>query len=258
VGQEKTFIVFRKAPGEDQPKYQRYTIPITPSMTILEALFYIQDHLDTTLAFRYACRGAICGSCGMTINKLPQLACNIQVLSLDKKIPQQVPDLVFGDVPNWDKENEILIEPLPNMEIIKDLVVDMAPFWQFYREVKPFFDKEWKDVAPETQQSPKEIKEIERLIYCILCAACVGACPVNAKNKEYLGPAALAKSYRFLADSRSTKEHREEIEKRIVLQDGVPACEKVFACNAVCPKGVKPGTAIALIRKRMEERDRTF
>ena len=249
MGQEKTFIVFRKAPEQDQPKYQRYTIPITPSMTILEALFYIQDHLDTTLAFRYACRGAICGSCGMTINKLPQLACNVQVLSLDQKIPQQVPDLVFGDVPNWDKENEILIEPLPNMEIIKDLVVDMAPFWQFYREVKPFFNKKWKDVVPETQQSPKEIKEIERYIFCVLCGIC-WTCPVSAKNKKYLGPAALAKAHRFHADSRATKGHREEILERSTLEDGISACERIFACNAVCPKGVKPGTAIALIRKK--------
>jgi succinate dehydrogenase / fumarate reductase iron-sulfur subunit len=155
---------------------------------------------------------------------------------------------MFGKIASWDRENEILIEPLPHMKIIRDLIVDMNPFWKFYQEIKPYFDKKWMDLAPETAQSPKDIKEIERLIYCILCGVC-WTCPVSAKNKNYLGPAALTKGYRFIADTRSTSEHRERIKERVRESDGVPACEKVFACNIVCPRGVMPGTAIASIRK---------
>ena len=244
---EKTFLIYRNELEIRPPRYDRFTIPITPGMTVLDALFYIQDHHDSTLAFRYACRGAICGSCGMTINKMPQLACKTQVLTVhDIKIPDRVPELDFGDV-EWDKENEILIEPLPHMKVLKDLVVDMEPFWKFYKEVKPYFDKDLNDIPPETQQTPAQVKEYEHIIYCILCGLC-WACPVSGKNENYLGPSALARSYRFISDSRSTEKHRNEIIQRVAKEDAVPACERVFACNQVCPQGVKPGTAINSIR----------
>ena len=249
----RIFIVFRKDGEEDQPKYVRYNVPTRPGMTILDALFYIQDHLDSTLAFRYACRGAICGSCGMTINKMPQLACKTQVQTANViKIPENVPEFNFGKISDWDRENEILIEPLPHMKILKDLVVDMEPFWKFYMQVKPFLDKNWNDIAPEALQTADEVKKYDHIIYCILCGLC-WACPVSGKNENYLGPAALARGYRFIADSRSTREHREEILERTAKDDAVPACERIFACNQVCPKGVKPGSAIHEIRKLLAE-----
>ena len=245
---EKIFLVFRQAGPNEKPKYERYKVPLTPGMTILEALFYIQDHYDSTLAFRYSCRGAICGSCGITINKFPQLACKTQVYPIELKKHRQVPELTFGEIPNWDQENEILIEPLPNMVVVKDLVVDMEPFWKFYREVKPFFDREIKDTAPESTQSFEDARRIEQLVYCIVCGIC-WTCPVSGKNKNYLGPSALAKAYRFIDDTRLSDSHRKEILNRVMEKDGVPACEKLFACNAVCPKGVMPGTAINHLRK---------
>lgn len=249
TNKEKTFVIYRQEHSDAEPRYERYTIPITPGMTVLEALFYIQDYHDSTFAFRYACRGAICGSCGMTINKFPRLACKTQVSAIkDKKTHPRVPDLFFGEVPDWDEEKEVLIEPLPNMEVIKDLIVDMEPFWEFYKEIQPYFARQYKDQPAESQQSAQEVKTIEHLVYCILCGLC-WTCPVSAKNKNYLGPAALAKAYRFIADSRLTEEHRQEILERVEQEDGVPACEKIFACNAVCPKGVRPGTAIDSIRK---------
>lgn len=245
---EKTFLIFRQENSEAEPKYERFTVPLTPGMTILEALFYIQDYLDPTIAFRYSCRGAICGSCGITINKFPQLACKTQVHPLEIKKHARVPDLHFAVVPNWDKENEILIEPLPNMSVVKDLVVSMESFWEFYRKVKPFFDREITDEAPESKQSFEDARSIENLIYCIVCGIC-WTCPVSGKSKNYLGPTALAKAYRFIADTRISEEHQEEIYARVMKEDGVPACEKIFVCNAVCPKGVMPGTAINEIRK---------
>jgi succinate dehydrogenase / fumarate reductase iron-sulfur subunit len=249
---EKIFIIYRQAGPEEKPHYDRFTIPAKKGMTVLDALFYIQDHLDSSLAFRYSCRGAICGSCGITINKFPQLACKTQVLDMEEKNHPRVPELVFGEVPDWDEEKEILIEPLPNMAVIKDLVVDMEPFWQFYREVQPFFTREIKDTAPESKQTAEDARRIEQLVYCILCGLC-WTCPVSGENKNYLGPAALAKGFRFIDDTRLSEEHRKELLKRVMKEDGVPACQKIFACNAVCPKNVQPGTAIQKIRKLGKE-----
>ncbi|MFW9995233.1 MAG: succinate dehydrogenase/fumarate reductase iron-sulfur subunit [Candidatus Odinarchaeota archaeon] len=244
--EKKTFLVYRKSVDDNKPRYERYEVPVVPGMSILDALFYIQDHY-TDLAFRYACRGAICGSCGMTIDKYPRLACRTQVSQVKSEKKPKLPDLVFGEI-EWDEEREILIEPLPNMEVIIDLVVDMEPFWNFYQEVKPYFTREWKDAAPESQQSPEDAKSIENLVYCILCGLC-WTCPVSGKSKNYLGPAALAKSYRFVADTRLSESHRHTVIDRIMKNDGVPACEKIYACNRVCPKGVKPGTAIKSLRE---------
>ncbi len=244
------FLVFRKKPDEN-PYYERYEVPLTPGMSVLEALFWIQDHHSPDLSFRFACRGAICGSCGMTIDKNPQLACKIQVRAVKTtKKPPKLPELIFGEVPsNWDKEKEILIEPLPHMKVLNDLVVDMEPFWSFYEEVQPYFVSDYSDEQQESFQTPDEARSIEHLVYCILCGIC-WTCPVNAKNSEYLGPTALAKAYRFIGDTRLQEEHRSSIVKRVSAEDAVPACEKHFICNRVCPKKVKPGTAIKDIREK--------
>jgi succinate dehydrogenase / fumarate reductase iron-sulfur subunit len=243
------FLVFRKKYKEES-YYERFKVPLIKGMSVLEALFYIQDHLDSSLAFRFACRGAICGSCGMTIDKFPQLACKTQVLSVkSSKKPPKLPELTFGNVPtDWNEEEEILIEPLPNMKIVKDLVVDMDPFWSFYYEVKPYFTREYNDIQPESLQTPKDARSIEHLVYCILCGIC-WTCPVNAKNFQYIGPMALAKAFRFIADSRLSDEHRSTIIDRVSDENAVPACEKHYVCNRVCPKNVRPGTAIKDIRE---------
>jgi len=244
----QTFLVFRQKEVDSKSHYERFNVVISPKMSVLDALFSIQDYHDSTFAFRYACRGAICGSCGMTIDKVPMLACRTQVVTVKTaKKPINLPEVVFGDTSDWDQENEILIEPLPNMTVIKDLVVDMEPFWKFYREVEPYFTKDWNDIAPESIQSPNEMKKIERLVYCILCGIC-WMCPVNAKNPKYLGPAHLAKSDRFILDSRINIEKQEKVLSRVLQDDAVPACEKYFVCSRVCPKGVMPGTAIKDIR----------
>ena len=247
MSENAKFLVYRNS-GEGKTRYEHYEVPLVKGMSILEALFYIQDHYDSTFAFRYACRGAICGSCGMIIDKVPILACRQQVSTVKKmKKPVNLPEFNFGDPSDWNSEIEILIEPLPNMTVLKDLVVDMEPFWKFYREVEPYFTREWNDIAPESTQSPNEMKKIESLVYCILCGLC-WACPVSKKNKNYLGPTQIAKADRFMSDSRISKETQEKIVKRVLRNDGVPACEKFFVCNRVCPKGVMPGTAIKNIR----------
>ncbi|MCK4479529.1 MAG: succinate dehydrogenase/fumarate reductase iron-sulfur subunit [Candidatus Lokiarchaeota archaeon] len=245
--EQQKFLVYRNS-GNGDIHYDRFEIPVSKGMSVLDALFYIQDHYDSMLAFRYACRGAICGSCGIIIDKVPLLACRTQVSTVKTtKKPINLPEFRFGDHPDWNQETEILIEPLPNMTILKDLVVDMKPFWKFYKEIEPFFNRKWNDIAPESTQSPTQMKKIERLVYCILCGLC-WACPVSNKNPNYLGPAQLAKAERFISDSRISKEKQKTIVSRILREDAVPACEKYFVCNRVCPKGVMPGTAIKNLR----------
>ncbi|MFX0051903.1 MAG: succinate dehydrogenase/fumarate reductase iron-sulfur subunit [Candidatus Hermodarchaeota archaeon] len=244
------FLIYRKGPNDEAPRYERYEVPQKKGMSILDALFYIQDYHDSSLSFRYACRGAICGSCGMTIDKVPRLACRTQVAAVKTtRKPPRLPEFNFGEVPSWNEQEEILIEPLPHMKVITDLVVDMDPFWKFYNEVKPYFTRDWIDRAPESLQNPEDARSIEHLVYCILCACC-WACPVNAENPDYVGPAALAKSYRFIADTRLDEKNRSLIVTRVSKSDAVPACEQHFVCNRVCPKGVSPGTAIKNIREK--------
>ena len=249
------FLIYRN-PGNGNVNYERYEVPLKKGMSVLEALFYIQDHYDSTLAFRYACRGAICGSCGMTVDKVPSLACRVQVSKIKTlKKPSNLPEIKFGDLPSWDQKVEILIEPMPNMKVIKDLIVDMEPFWKFYHEIEPYLENEWSDNTPESQQSPSEMKKIERLVYCILCGLC-WACPVNRINSNYLGPAQLAKADRFINDSRISAAQQKSILTRVYKEDAVPACQKYFVCNRVCPKNVMPGTAIKDIRDNwMNEKD---
>ncbi len=249
------FLIFRKDSETQEIKYERFDVPKRKGMTILEALFYIQDNLDSSLAFRYSCRGAICGSCGMTVDKVPDLACRTQVSAVkSQKKPVKLPEFSFGKVPDWDQENEILIEPLPNMEVIQDLVVDMELFWAFYRKVEPFFTREWNDEAPESHQSSDAARSIEHLVNCIACGLC-WSCPVNANNKNYFGPTALAKADRFIADNRLSEEHRKEIQTKVWSENAVPACEQYFVCNRVCPKGVRPGTAIKDIRDKWSKNE---
>ncbi len=241
------FLIYRDS-GEGNNHYERFEVPVLEGTSILDALFHIQDYYDSSLAFRFACRGAICGSCGMTIDKVPLLACRTQISTVKTvKRPINLPEFKFGDLSDWDPENEILIEPLPNMTVLKDLVVDMGPFWRFYREVEPFFERELNYIPPESTQLPSQMKKIEHLVYCILCGLC-WACPVSNKNPKYLGPAQLAKAERFISDSRISKEKQNIIVSHVQKEDGVPACEKYFVCNRVCPKGVLPGTAIKDIR----------
>ena len=185
----------------DNSKFDIFEVKLKPHMSILEALFQIQDEEDSTIAFRYSCRGAVCGSCAMMINKKLRLACRTQicevmgekVLSISAYGPIAKPEIKMG--------NEILIEPLPNLPLIKDLIVDMKPFFKHYEYVKPWFEGDPK-ISKENSMSQEEVKKVDKYAACIQCGLCYGACPVSLRDKNYLGPAALAKAWRFYADSR--------------------------------------------------------
>jgi succinate dehydrogenase / fumarate reductase, iron-sulfur subunit len=247
-----SFRVFRHTAGsESAPRFDTFELDVPPGTTVLSALFMIQQQQDASLSFRFSCRGAVCGSCGMTINGRCGLACRTQLWSMPA--------------------SEIVLEPLPNLDVVRDLVVDMSPFWEKYRRVRPWLHSVVDGggtcagsgccgsgsagtpasgaAAREQVQSPREFQRIEQYINCILCACCYGACPVLKRQPDYLGPAALAKMYRFLGDTRDQRSPRQLEEVDNV--DGVWGCDTVFRCMDACPKDVRPTDGITALRRRL-------
>ncbi|MGY5854130.1 MAG: succinate dehydrogenase/fumarate reductase iron-sulfur subunit [Candidatus Thorarchaeota archaeon] len=241
------FRIARSRDGGSVTHYDLYKVDTKKGMTVLDALFQIQDRMDPSLSFRYACRGAVCGSCSMLINKEPRLACRTQLADVKSNDMKLKPFPTVSETPKgWNPEVEILVEPLPNMPILKDLVVDMTKFYDALESMKLWSDAEDGDVP--RSQSPDERKKIERYVNCILCALCYGSCPVNAEKEQYVGPAALAKVWRFHEDSRSLESAR-YIESAN-QPEGASLCDLVMNCVKACPKGVAPGGAIRKIKNQ--------
>ena len=244
--------VYRYIKGEDSPHYDTFKLESNPGMTVLEALFQIQRQFDDSLSFHYSCRGAVCGTCAMLINKVPRLACRTQVESLlkgDLKIDIFPYPAIEETTVQWNHEEEILVEPLPHLPVIKDLIVNMDTFFKYYKFIEPVFKPKNPAQSNERLMEPSSIPELELYTNCILCAACFGACPVDSKNPEYLGPAALAKLYRFLIDPR--EENETERLKRADFPNGWWGCEFYENCTRVCPKGVPPTTGISKARDQI-------
>lgn len=226
-----TFKIFRydsKMP-EKEPSFSTYSVEAVPGMSILSALLNIRDEMDGGLSFRCSCRSAVCGSCAMAMNGKIELACRTQVASLGN--------------------NLVILEPLPNFEIIKDLVVDMTPFWAKYERIKPWLMRKTLPAGAEIRQSEEDRNRIDQFVNCILCAACYGACPVPSRDPEFLGPAALAKLERFRLDSRDERPLRtlEDVNN----EQGVWGCDTLFKCIEACPKEVRPTDAIVGLRKSL-------
>lgn len=225
------FKIFRfDAKKGEPPEFEMFEVTLDSNASVLEALIEIQDTLDGSLGLRYSCRGAVCGSCAMLINGKFNLACRVKLATLPK-------------------DKELLIEPLPNLEIIKDLIVDMAPFWKAYRKVKPFLVERMPHPEKEYLITPKERQGMDQFVNCILCAACYGSCPVIGRDGDYLGPAALAKLYRFAIDSRD-EGHTGSI-KEANNSSGMWGCDTLFRCRDACPKNVRPTDGITGVRRKL-------
>jgi len=225
-----TFKILRYDPTKDEgPHFQTYTHEAKPRDSVMEALKDIRDQQDPSLSFRYSCREAVCGSCAIVINGQIALSCRTLVSTAG-------PDL-------------IVLEPLPNMDILKDLVVDMAPFWEAYRFVQPYLQPEGGVPPTGHHIEESELEDVFRLTTCILCACCYAACPVVTRESEYLGPAALAKLHRFVKDPRDKRPF--EALKRVDYPTGMWGCDTVFRCNDVCPKEIKPAHGIEGVRRAL-------
>lgn len=243
------FKVWRSGKGGKDGRYEVYELEPAPGMNLLEALFAIQDKYDDGLSFRYACRGAVCGSCAMTVNREPRLACRTQLAEIGRYKPMNL--VPFGPLMKevrWDTETEVLVEPLPVLPILRDLVVDMTLFYERYNQVRPWHEPQ-EGHEGFSQMTPEQAKKVDRWANCILCGACFGACPVCDKNPRYMGPAALAWSLRFIDDARA----KDAASKLALVSgpDGAPACESVYNCVKVCPKDVAPAAAIKVLMDKL-------
>ena len=219
----------RYDPNTDtEPHYDYFAVPTKPGMTVLDALFYVLEKQDRLLAFRYSCRSAVCGSCATFINGKQRLACNTQLSTLGSR--------------------EVIVGPLPHLPVVRDLVVDLHPFFEKIDMIKPYF--EGKEPYPETEflQSPNQRKAIEIAIDCIDCAACYSSCPMTWTNASYPGPAAFVKAARFIADTRDATQ-RERL-KLVGCENGLWRCHTVFNCAEACPKSINPTHFVQYLKRR--------
>ena len=223
--------VYRYNPQTDaEPTYHTYKVPYTPGMTGLDALLHIQDNLDGTLAFRWSCRQASCGSCAVLVNGTPKLLCRTN-------IPE-------------DSE-ELTITPLLHYPVIKDLVVDLSRGMKKMQKIRPYIIRSEKIKRPEII-TKEEIAHLKELRQCIECWACISACPtVSEAYYEYSGPLIMRQLARLEFDKR-------DIEDRIAMAfaDGVYDCTACGACKAVCPYDIDiPRKAIEKLRAGIVKRD---
>lgn len=223
------------------PMIQSYTLDVEVGNTILDCLNRIKWEQDGTLAFRKNCRNTICGSCGMRINGRSALACKENVGSELAKLP----DVTESQIP------EITVAPMGNMPVIKDLVVDMSSFWDNLEAVDPYVSTGAR-VIPEREflQSPEERSRLDQMGNCILCGACYSECNAREVNSDFVGPHALAKAQRMVADSRdATTESRLEAYNQGT--EGVWGCTRCYMCNTVCPMEVAPMDQISKIKQEI-------
>lgn len=227
-----TFEVLRYNPGDGgTPRLQEYTVPVTKGMTVLDGLNWIKENKDRTLSWRSSCRMGVCGSCGMFINGLPRLACNNQIVHLHS--------------------DRVTIKPLPNYDVIRDLVPDLEKLFDKHRSVKPYLIR--KDRAEQNHptgeyfQSEEELVNYIQFAYCIKCGLCLSACPTAATSENYKGPQSLTQGWRYILDSRD--EGADERAGEIYSEHGVYRCHFAGACSQVCPKGVDPALAIQMAKK---------
>lgn len=232
------FTVRRYNPELDQAAHdETYRLDVSRGMTVLDALICIKNEQDGSLTLRYSCRSAICGSCAMTINGAEKLACRTSVRK------------------EWERHEAIAVGPLRNLPLLKDLAVDMGPFWRKNRAIVPWLLAE--EPASEAPLSIPDPAAFQNVDACIQCGACVAACNSHEADGGFLGPAALAKAYRFVADSREDEHAR--YQRLLALQEptGIWDCTRCNFCVEVCPKDVQPMEAIIRLRRAAIERGLT-
>ncbi len=215
------FKIGRYDPESKKHYVSKYTVPIWKGTTVLDALMYIKDHLDESLTFRHSCRMGICGSCAVNIDGKPMLACYTQVLHLDS--------------------DSLTVEPLSNMPVIRDLVVDIEKFFQKMAKTKTILIKPEEEFKKpdEFVQSPSDLKKFWDLTLCIKCSICYSACPAIIDDR-FLGPASLTANYRFVADSRD----QGSSQRLKPMTDNIWLCTQCNSCTLFCPKLVGCANAI--------------
>ena len=211
--------------------WEDFQLEIDPKERVLDGLHKIKWDLDGTLTFRRSCAHGICGSDAMRINGKNRLACKTLIKDINPEKP-------------------ITVEAIKGLTVLKDLVVDMEPFFQAYRDVMPFLiTKDTNEPTRERLQSAEDRERFDDTTKCILCAACTTSCPVFWNDGQYFGPAAIVNAHRFIFDSRD-----EAGEQRLEIlndRDGVWRCRTTFNCTDACPRGIEVTKAIAEVKRAL-------
>ncbi|MFJ9813846.1 succinate dehydrogenase iron-sulfur subunit [Streptomyces sp. NPDC101151] len=227
-----TFRVRRFNPEVSaEATWEDFQLEIDPKERVLDGLHKIKWDVDGTLTFRRSCAHGICGSDAMRINGKNRLACKTLIKDINPEKP-------------------ITVEPIKGLTVLKDLVVDMEPFFQAYRDVMPFLvTKETNEPTRERLQSAEDRERFDDTTKCILCAACTSSCPVFWNDGQYFGPAAIVNAHRFIFDSRD-----EAGEQRLEIlndRDGVWRCRTTFNCTDACPRGIEVTKAIQEVKRAL-------
>ena len=222
--------IARYNPQKDSSrKFMEFKVPVEKWTTVLEAILDVKKHFDHSIAVRYSCRQATCGSCGMIINGKPRLACFTKISELNS--------------------DTVTVEPMNNFPIIRDLAVRFERLFDSHHKVKPYLISDSSDVSDgqkEYKQSPEELEQFVQFSNCIKCGLCNSACPTMTTDTSFIGPQALAQAYRYVADSRD--KGKNERLKIIDESHGIWRCHFAGSCSQVCPKGVDPAMGIQLLR----------
>jgi succinate dehydrogenase / fumarate reductase iron-sulfur subunit len=211
---------------QTDPWWDEFTIRADPTDRLLDALHEVKWYHDGTLALRRSCAHGICGSDAMLINGRNALACKVLVKEVAPKVT---------------------VEPIRGLPVLKDLIVDMEPFFAGYRRVLPFLINEDEPPNRERRQSPEQRERYDDTTKCILCAACTTSCPIYWGDDEYVGPAAIVNAHRFIFDSRD--QGADERLKVLAEKTGVFKCRTVFNCTEACPRGIKVTKAIQEVKR---------
>ncbi|HSB88723.1 MAG TPA: succinate dehydrogenase iron-sulfur subunit [Anaerolineales bacterium] len=221
--------VQRYDPERDRRSHmESYTVEADPSEQVLDLLARVKAYQDGSLSYRRSCGHGVCGSDAMRINGVNRLACKVLVRDL-------------GD--------QITVEPLLGLRVIKDLIVDLGPFFEHYRSVLPYLVNDEPVERGERRQSPAERERFDDTTKCILCAACTTSCPTFWGNDRYLGPAAIVQAHRFIFDSRD----RAAADRLRILNEqmGVWSCRTAFNCTNACPREIQVTRAIGEVKKAL-------
>jgi len=225
-----TLRIARFNPSHDNEKqFMEFNVPYEKWTTVLEAILEVKKHFDHSVAVRYSCRQATCGSCGMIINGKPRLACFTKISELESDV--------------------VTVEPMNNFPIIRDLAVRFERLFDTHHKIKPYLIRDDSEISTnekEFMQSPEELEQYIQFANCIKCGLCNSACPTMATDSSFIGPQALAQAYRYVADSRDKgKDSRLKI---IDDSHGIWRCHFAGSCSQVCPKGVDPAMGIQFLR----------
>ena len=215
---------------DSKPHWQDFAVRAEPTDRVLDVLHAVKWEQDGTLSFRRSCAHGVCGSDAMMINGANALACI--------ELVKDAAGAAGG---------RVTVEPIRGLTVIKDLVVDMEPFFAQYRSVLPYLVNNHEPGYTERLQSPEERARYDDTTKCILCAACTTACPVFWPNQGYVGPAAVVNAHRFIFDSRDQAgEQRLDI---LNQRSGVWRCRTAFSCTEACPRGIKVTEAIQEVKR---------